>query len=189
MTVLFCFRLTSAVDSRLRRHLSRRGQLATLIVLILNTIDLMTVPVLELGSDFEEPVVTSAKLPAALHADLKRIARLRGSSMSALMNSAIWSYTEEMSKKDGRRRSARVVARIPPRCSRPAEEKTELRTRFLCADMQHIVPPTPVSRDDPFRAAKVSSMGKEPGTSGTGPIKDCSGSVENFVDDARRKKT
>jgi hypothetical protein len=114
MTVLFCFKLTSAVDSRLRRHLSRRGQLVTLIVLILNTVDLMTVPVLELGLDLEELIATTVKLPAALHADLKRIARLRGSSMSALMNSAIWSYTEEMSKKDRRRRSARVVARIAP---------------------------------------------------------------------------
>jgi hypothetical protein len=114
MTVLFFFKLTSAVDSRLRRHLNRRGQLVTLIVLILNTVDLMTVPVLELGSDLEELIATTVKLPAVLHADLKRIARLRGSSMSVLMNSAIWSYTEEMSTKDGRRRSARVVARIAP---------------------------------------------------------------------------
>jgi hypothetical protein len=51
--------------------------------------------------------------------------------------------------------------------------------------MRHIVPSTPVSRDDLFRAAKVSSMRKESGTSGTGPIKDCSGSVENFADDER----
>ena len=103
MTVLFCFKLTSSVDFRLRGHLGRRGQLVTLIVLILNTIDLMTVPVLELGSDLEELLATTVKLPVALHADLKRIASLRGSSMNALMNSAIWTYTEEMSKKDGRR--------------------------------------------------------------------------------------
>jgi hypothetical protein len=100
MTVLFCFKLTSGVDSRLRRHLNRRGQLVTLIVLILNTIDLMTVPIHELGSHIEELLATTVKLPAALHEDLKRIASLRGSSMTALMNSAIWSYTEEMSKKD-----------------------------------------------------------------------------------------
>jgi hypothetical protein len=103
MTVLFCFKLTSSVDSRLRGHLGRRGQLVTLIVLILNTIDLMTVPVLELGSDLEKLFATTVKLPAALHANLKRIASLRGSSMSALMNSAVWAYTEERSKKDGRR--------------------------------------------------------------------------------------
>jgi hypothetical protein len=108
MTVLFCFKLTSAVDSRLRRHLNRRGHLVTLIVLILNTIDLMTVPALELDPDLEELIATTVKLPAALHADLKRIARLRGTSMSALMNGAIWAYTEEKSKKDGRR-SARSL--------------------------------------------------------------------------------
>jgi hypothetical protein len=103
MTVLVCFRLMSDVDSRLRKHLGRRGQLVTLILLILNEIDLQTVPVLELGSDLEELIATTVKLPVALHADLKRIANLRGSSMNALMNSAIWTYTEEMSKKDGRR--------------------------------------------------------------------------------------
>jgi hypothetical protein len=100
MTVLFCFKLTSAVDSRLRRHLGRRGQLVTLIVLILNTIDLTTVLILESRSHLEDLIATTVKLPLSLHGDLKRIASLRGSSMTALMNSAIWSYTEEMSKKD-----------------------------------------------------------------------------------------
>jgi hypothetical protein len=99
MTVLFCFKLTSSVDSRLRRHLGRRGQLVTLIVLILNIIDLMTVPVLEFSSDLEELIATTVKLPAALHANLKRIASARQSSMNALMNSAIWAYTEERSEK------------------------------------------------------------------------------------------
>jgi hypothetical protein len=63
----------------------------------------MTVPVLELGSNLEELIATTVKLPAVLHADLKRIARLSGSSMSAPMNSAIWSHTEKLSKKDRRR--------------------------------------------------------------------------------------
>jgi hypothetical protein len=103
MTVLFCFKLTPDADSRLRRHLGRRGQLVTLIVLILNTIDLMTVPVLEFSSDLEKLFATTVKLPAALHANLKRIASLRGSSMSALMNSAVWAYTEERPNKDVRR--------------------------------------------------------------------------------------
>jgi hypothetical protein len=99
MTVLFCFKLTSSVDSRLRRRLGRRGQLVTLIVLILNTIDLRSVPVLEFSSDLEDLVATTVKLPAALHANLKRIASARQSSMNALMNSAIWAYTEERSEK------------------------------------------------------------------------------------------
>jgi hypothetical protein len=100
MTVLFCFKLTSSVDSRLRRHIGRRGELVTLIVLILNTIDLRSVPVLEFSSDLEDLVATTVKLPAALHANLKRIASARQSSMNALMNSAIWAYTEGGPKND-----------------------------------------------------------------------------------------
>jgi hypothetical protein len=98
-TVLFCLRLFLDVDARLRKHIDRRGELVTLIVLILNTIDLRSVPVLELSSDFEDLVATTVKLPAALHANLKRIAGARQSSMNALMNSAIWAYTEERSEK------------------------------------------------------------------------------------------
>jgi hypothetical protein len=98
-TVLFCLRLLLDVDVRLRKHIDRRGELVTLIVLILNTIDLRSVPVLELSSDLEDLVATTVKLPAALHANLKRIASARQSSMNALMNSAIWAYTEERSEK------------------------------------------------------------------------------------------
>jgi anti-sigma28 factor (negative regulator of flagellin synthesis) len=56
------------------------------------------------------------------------------------------------------------------------------------AGLRHIVPSTRHHGDDPFRAAKVSSMRKESGTSATGPIKDCSGSVGNFTDDMRLEK-
>lgn len=70
----------------------------TLVVLILNTIDLKTIPVLELGSDLQEWVATTVKLPAALHANLKRIASSRRHSMNALMNSAIWAYTNKPEK-------------------------------------------------------------------------------------------
>jgi hypothetical protein len=101
-TVLFCLRLFLDVDARLRKRIGRRGDLVTLVVLILNTIDLRSVPLLEFSSDLEDLVATTIKLPATLHASLKRIASSRGSSMNALMNSAIWSYTEEMSKKDWR---------------------------------------------------------------------------------------
>jgi hypothetical protein len=98
-TVLFCLRLLLDVDARLRKHIDRRGELVTLIVLILNTIDLRSVPLLELGSDLEDLVATTVKLPAALHANLKRIASTRQSSMNALMNSAIWAYTKERPEK------------------------------------------------------------------------------------------
>jgi hypothetical protein len=99
MTVLFCFKLTSSVDARLRKHIGRRGELITLIVLILNTIDLRSVPLLEFSSDLEDLAATTVKLPAALHANLKRIASARQSSMNALMNSAICAYTEERPEK------------------------------------------------------------------------------------------
>jgi hypothetical protein len=99
-TVLFCLRLLFDVDARLRKQLGRRGELVTLIVLILNTIDLTTVPVLELGAEIDELVMTTVKLPAKLHADLKRVAGSRHKSMNALMNSAIWAYTEEKSRED-----------------------------------------------------------------------------------------
>ena len=98
-TVLFGLRLLLDVDARLRKHIDRRGELVTLIVLILNTIDLRSVPVLELESDLEDLVATTVKLPAALHANLKCVASARQSSMNALMNSAIWAYTEERPEK------------------------------------------------------------------------------------------
>jgi anti-sigma28 factor (negative regulator of flagellin synthesis) len=50
----------------------------------------------------------------------------------------------------------------------------------LCHRLQH-------HGDDLFRAAKVSSM-TESGASATGPIKDCSGSGDNFTDDVRLEK-
>jgi hypothetical protein len=71
-----------------------------LIVLVLNTIDLKSVSVLELRSDLEDLVVTTVKLPISLHANLKRVASMRQSSMNALLNSAIWAYTEEKSERD-----------------------------------------------------------------------------------------
>jgi hypothetical protein len=96
-TVLFALRLMSQVDTRLRRHIARRGELAALIVLILNTIDLQTVPVLELSSDLQELAATTVNLPAALHAKLKRTAKARQRSMNGLINAAIWAYTEKSS--------------------------------------------------------------------------------------------
>jgi hypothetical protein len=88
------------VDARLRKHIDRRGELVTLIVLVLNTIDLKSVPVLELRSDLEDLVVTTVKLPVALHANLKCVTSMRQSSMNALLNGAIWAYTEEKSERD-----------------------------------------------------------------------------------------
>jgi hypothetical protein len=100
-TILFCLRLLFNVDARLRQNLGRRGELTTLIVLILNTIDLRTVPVLELRSDLEGLLATTVKLPRAIHENLKEVANLRQSSMNALLNSAIWEYTEAKISQGG----------------------------------------------------------------------------------------
>ncbi len=89
------------VDARLREPLGRRGKIAALIIVILNTIDLTTVPVLEVDSNRGE-LATTVELPKDLHANLRHVASLRQTSMNALMNSAIWAYTEEKSKKTGK---------------------------------------------------------------------------------------
>jgi hypothetical protein len=98
-TILFHLRRPLEVDARLRKRLGRRGTLAALIIVILNTIDLTTVPVLEIDSNRGELLATTVKLPKDLHANLRHVASWRQTSMNALMNSAIWAYTEENSKK------------------------------------------------------------------------------------------
>jgi hypothetical protein len=94
-TILFYLRSPLEVDARLRKRLGRRGKLTALIIVILNTIDLTTVPVLEVDSNRGELLATTVKLPKDLHANLRQVARLRQTSMNALMNSAIWTYTED----------------------------------------------------------------------------------------------
>jgi hypothetical protein len=55
-TILFHLRFPLEVHARLRKRLGRRGKLAALIIVILNTIDLTTVPETrcKLASDFYE---------------------------------------------------------------------------------------------------------------------------------------
>jgi hypothetical protein len=99
--ILFHLRFSLEVDARLREPLGRRGKIAALIIVILNTIDLTTVPVLEVDSNRGE-LATTVKLPKDLDANLRHVASLRQTSMNPLMNSAIWVYTEEKSKKTGK---------------------------------------------------------------------------------------
>jgi hypothetical protein len=94
-SVVFKTRFLSDVDAKLRKHISRRGELLQLLILILKTVDLSTIPLLEISSDLQDLVATSVKLPASLHAKLKRIAARRQISMNALMNSAVLAYTEK----------------------------------------------------------------------------------------------
>lgn len=99
-TVVFKTRLNAQVDSKLRDRIYRRGELLHLIILILKTVDLSTVPLLELGSDIQKWASTTVELPLTLHAKLKRIAGKRKSSMNTLVNSAVWAYTQKDEKSE-----------------------------------------------------------------------------------------
>ena len=92
-------RIMADVDRKLRDRIFRRGELVTLIVLILRTVDLSTMPLLEIGSDIQDFAATTVKLPAALHKKLREVAARRHSSMNILMNSAIWFYTTDKAFK------------------------------------------------------------------------------------------
>lgn len=88
------------VDDKLRKQVNRKGELVQLIVLILKTVDLQTIPLLEISSDLQALAVTTIKLPVQLHAKLKSIAGKRQSSMNRLVNSAVWAYTEDKKNKN-----------------------------------------------------------------------------------------
>ncbi|RRA50446.1 hypothetical protein [Acidipila sp. EB88] len=92
-------RIMADVDRKLRDRISRRGELVKLIVLILRTVDLSTMPLLEISSDIQDLAATSVMLPAALHKKLREVAARRHSSMNVLMNSAIWFYTTDKTFK------------------------------------------------------------------------------------------
>lgn len=94
-TKLFHARLEPEVDEKFRSHVSRRGEVASLIILMLRTIDLSTVPLLEIKSSLAELAGTSLHMPASLHARLKAIAYKRNVSMNRLVNSAVWAYGEK----------------------------------------------------------------------------------------------
>jgi hypothetical protein len=102
-TVLFRPRFLAKVDTKLRDMVYRRGELVKLIVLMLKTVDLRTIPLLEISSEIQELTATTVKLPEDVHKKLKIAAEKRHSTMNALLNSAIWAYPEAGSKEDPRR--------------------------------------------------------------------------------------
>jgi hypothetical protein len=95
-TVLFRPRFLAEVDKKLRDMIFRRGELVKLIVLMIKTVDLTTVPLLEISSEIQELSATTVKLPEAIHKKLKRAAQKRNSTMNALLNSAIWAYEADL---------------------------------------------------------------------------------------------
>ena len=88
-------RLIAEADSQLRDRVSRRGELAKQIVLILTSVDLTTIPLLELTSDIRRLAQTTVELPLDIHRRLKKIAQARKTSMNAIVNSAVVEYTKQ----------------------------------------------------------------------------------------------
>ena len=88
-------RLIAEADSQLRERVSRRGELAKQIVLILTSVDLTTIPLLELTSDIRRLAQTTVELPLDIHRRLKKIAQARKTSMNAIVNSAVVEYTKQ----------------------------------------------------------------------------------------------
>ncbi|AXC15962.1 hypothetical protein ACPOL_6752 (plasmid) [Acidisarcina polymorpha] len=90
--------MIAEADMQLRDRIRRYGELAELVVLILKSVDLTTIPVLELTSDIRSLAQTTIELPAALHRRLKQIAAARGTSMNAMVNSAVLEYGKKKKK-------------------------------------------------------------------------------------------
>lgn len=97
--VFFRTRFLASVNEKLRKRIIQKGELVELVILSLQSVDLSTIPLLEIRSDLKDLAVTTVKLPIALHATLKRIAATRNSSMNALVNSAVLAYTESTPPK------------------------------------------------------------------------------------------
>jgi hypothetical protein len=75
------------------------------------TVDLTTIPLIEISSEIQELNPTTVKLPEAIHKRLKQVALKRNSTMNALLNSAIWAYETDppfgSERRPFRKRSSR----------------------------------------------------------------------------------
>ena len=94
-TVVFKARLKADADAKLRDRIYRRGELLSLVILILKTVDLRSIPIIEMGDDLRDLAITTVKLPATLHKKLKSIAEKRNSTMTVLFNSAVLAYKDD----------------------------------------------------------------------------------------------
>ncbi len=104
-TVLFPVRLAIDVNKCLRKRVNKRGELADLLIKVLEHVNLKTVEAIEPVSVRKESA-TSVKLPVKLHAKLKKVSTSRSLSMNAILNGAIQLYCEQFpcdddSKEDG----------------------------------------------------------------------------------------
>ena len=92
-------RLRADVDTKLREHIRRRGELTKVVLFILRNVDLADIPLLSVSSELEKVAVTTLKIPIAIKAALKKVADRRSSSVNALINSAIWAFDESKLNK------------------------------------------------------------------------------------------
>lgn len=92
--IAYSLRLTPLASDLVRARCGYRGDLARLVVLACDSVDLMKIPVVHIpvgqaSAGMNSLEATSVALPEGLHRSLKTVATRRGCSMNALINSAI----------------------------------------------------------------------------------------------------
>jgi hypothetical protein len=81
-------RLLPGINEHLRGEMRYRGDLSTMIMEAIGTVDLKTVRLVDLSTDTHIATTTVA-LPKPIHADLKAISKTRNTSMNVLVNTAV----------------------------------------------------------------------------------------------------
>ena len=81
-------RLLPGISEHLRREMRFRGDLSSMIIDAINSVDLRSVRLVELVSDTRLSTTTIA-LPPPLHAQIKAVAKSRNASMNEIVNTAV----------------------------------------------------------------------------------------------------
>lgn len=81
-------RLLPGIDEHLRGVMRYRGDLSTMIIEAINSVNLKSVRLVELASDSRLRSTTVA-LPPSIHDHLKSVAKARDASMNIMVNTAV----------------------------------------------------------------------------------------------------
>jgi hypothetical protein len=81
-------RLLPGINEHLRGEMRYRGDLSTMIIEAISTVDLKAVRLVDLSTETHIPTTTVA-LPKPIHAGLKSISKTRHTSMNVLVNTAV----------------------------------------------------------------------------------------------------
>lgn len=81
-------RLLPGINEHLRSEMRYRGDLSSMIIGAINSVDLETVRLVDLASDTRLPTTTIALTPA-MHARIKTAAKARNASMNEIVNTAV----------------------------------------------------------------------------------------------------